>query len=137
MRKKSEKQITAFLGRETAFEGKLTFSGSIRIDGRFKGEISEGDTVIIGETAIIESDIHVSEIIISGEVRGDIFAKKRIEIHSPARVYGNIQAPTVSMDAGVVFEGNCHIKQEERKLLGQGNASDHEPSAQKDDSKKL
>jgi cytoskeletal protein CcmA (bactofilin family) len=108
--KKIKEQINAFLGKDTEFEGKLSFTGAVRIDGRFKGDIVTKGTLIIGETAIVESQIHVSYIIISGEVRGNIIAENRIEIHQPGKVFGNIQAPIVTIDEGVIFEGSCQMR---------------------------
>jgi cytoskeletal protein CcmA (bactofilin family) len=108
--RKSGDEIKAFLGKDTEFEGKLTFTGAVRIDGHFKGEVSSEGTLIIGETAVIESDIHASHIIISGDVRGNIVAENRIEIHSPGKVFGNLKAPVITIDEGVVFEGNCQMQ---------------------------
>ncbi len=110
--KKKKNEINAFLGRETEFNGKLSFAGVVRIDGRFEGEILTEGTLIVGESASIDSDIHASHIIVSGEIRGNIVADDRIEIHAPGKVYGNIQAPTVVIDEGVVFEGHCRMKAE-------------------------
>jgi cytoskeletal protein CcmA (bactofilin family) len=107
---KRKDQINAFLGKDTEFEGKLSFNGAVRIDGRLKGEIFTEGTLIVGESAVIASDIHVSHIIVSGEIRGNIVASDRIEIHAPGKVFGNIQAPTVIIDEGVVFEGNCRMQ---------------------------
>lgn len=104
---KKRDEIHAFLGRGTAFEGKLSFEGAVRIDGHFVGEIITEGLLIIGQSARIESDIQVSQIIISGEVHGNITAKKRIEIHPPGKVIGNIRAPVVVIEEGVVFDGNC------------------------------
>lgn len=108
MKKKDE--INAFLGKDTEFKGTLTFSGAVRIDGKFKGEILTEGTLIVGESAVIESNIHVSNIIVSGEIRGNISAEKRIEIHAPGRVFGNIEAPTVVINEGVIFEGHCRMQ---------------------------
>jgi len=108
--KKRKNQITAFLGRDTEFEGNLSFKGMVRIDGRFKGEINTEGTLIVGETAVIDSDIHASNVIISGEVRGHIVAGERIEILSPGKVFGDIEAPSVTINTGVVFDGNCETQ---------------------------
>ena len=117
---KNKEQINAFLGKDTEFEGKLSFKGFVRIDGRFTGEIFSEGTLSVGETAIIRSDIHVSHIIISGEIRGNIIADNRIEIHAPGKVFGNIQAPAVIIEEGVIFEGNCRMqkidKDQDKKL---------------------
>ena len=108
--KKIREQFNAFLGKDTEFEGKLSFTGAVRIDGRFKGDIFTKGTLIIGETAIVDAQIHASYVIISGEVRGDIVVQNRIEIHLPGKVFGNIQAPVMTIDEGVIFEGNCQMR---------------------------
>ena len=117
---KSKDEINAFLGRETEFEGKLSFKGAVRIDGHFTGEIFTEGTLIVGESAVVKSDIHVAHIIISGEIRGNIIADSRIEIHAPGKVFGNIQAPAVIIEEGVIFEGNCKMQKadqgEDKKL---------------------
>ncbi len=120
MMKRIKDEINAFLGKDTEFEGKLSFKGAVRIDGCFSGEIYSEGTLIVGESAVIESDIHVSHIIISGEVRGNIVASGRIEVHAPGKIYGNIEAPVVSIDEGVIFEGHCKmqrpVEEGERKV---------------------
>jgi cytoskeletal protein CcmA (bactofilin family) len=110
--KKSQNQdtINAFLGKDTEFEGKLTFSGAVRIDGRFKGEILTDGTLIVGETALLECDIQTTNVNVCGEVRGNIVARNRIEIHAPGRVFGNISAPVVTLEEGVIFEGTCRMQ---------------------------
>jgi len=107
---KKRDEINAFLGKNTEFEGKLSFKGAVRIDGVFSGEIFTEGTLIVGESAIIKSNIHVSHLIVSGEIRGDIIADSRIEIHAPGKVFGNIQAPVVTIEEGVIFEGNCRMQ---------------------------
>ena len=108
MKKRSE--INAFLGKETHFEGKLAFHGTVRLDGRFKGQILSQGTLIVGESAVIESNMHVDHIIIRGEIRGNILADNKIKIHRPGKVFGNIQAPIVVIEEGVLFEGNCSMQ---------------------------
>ena len=108
--KKREQGIT-FLGKETEFEGKLTFRGTMRLDGHFKGEISAGDNLIVGEEGMIEANLHAAHIVISGEVHGNIVADQRVDIHPPGKVFGNIQAPAVVIDEGVIFEGKTRMYQ--------------------------
>ena len=114
MKNRKDKAISAFLGEDTEFEGKLTFHGTIRLDGRFKGEIVAVGGLIIGEKAIVEAEIHVSDIIICGQVTGKITAEQILEIHSTGKVFGNIQAPNVMMHPGAIFEGTCLTSQPER-----------------------
>jgi cytoskeletal protein CcmA (bactofilin family) len=111
---KRRDEINAFLGKNTEFEGKLSFSGTVRIDGHFKGEILADGTLLVGDDAVVESEVQVSQLVVSGEVRGNLFAAEKIEIHPPGKVFGNIQAPAVVMDEGVVFEGCCRMTEIKR-----------------------
>ena len=112
MRKTKETApITTILGAETAIEGAVTFTGTVRLDGRVAGKIeSQGGTVIVGEKAVIEGDISVGVAVIMGRIKGVIDAASRIEIYPPAQIDGDIQAPVISIDAGVQFNGKCTMK---------------------------
>jgi cytoskeletal protein CcmA (bactofilin family) len=108
--KRPKDEINAFLGKDTEFEGKFSFTGAVRIDGKLSGEILSSGILIVGESAIIKSQIHVADMIISGEVHGDIFAENKIEIKVPGKLFGNIQTPRLIIEEGVIFEGNCRMK---------------------------
>lgn len=105
----SGNNISAFIGLGTEFQGELDFSGVIRLDGRFSGEIRSQGTLIIGETAQVTAEINVATVIVSGEIHGNIRAKNRVELHPPAKLYGNIVSPVLIIDEGVIFEGNCEM----------------------------
>ncbi len=104
-------RVISFLGKGAEFEGKLTFHGTVRIDGHFKGEISSDGNLIVGEEAMIEADMHVSYIVITGQVRGNIIADQRVDIRASAKVFGNIRAPSVVMDQGALFWGETQMYQ--------------------------
>lgn len=103
-------EITTLLGRGASFEGKLTFDGTVRIDGRFKGEVFSDDTLVIGEGAIVEAEIEIGEVIIQGTVVGNVKAKRSIEIHAPGRVKGDLHTPVLQIDKGVIFEGRSFME---------------------------
>jgi cytoskeletal protein CcmA (bactofilin family) len=103
-------EITTLLGRGAAFEGKLTFDGTVRIDGRFKGEVFSDDVLVIGENAHVEAEIDIGEVIIQGTVVGNIKAKRSIEIHAPGRVKGDLHSPSLQIDKGVIFEGRSFME---------------------------
>lgn len=106
----SNPEITTILGKGSAFDGKLTFEGAVRIDGEFSGEIKTQGTLIIGETAEVKAEISASTIIVEGVVRGDLHAIDLIEIHAPARVYGNVATPSLEIQKGSLFQGNCRME---------------------------
>ena len=102
-------EITTLLGRGATFEGKLTFEGTVRVDGKLKGEVFSDDVLIVGEGATVEAEIDIGEIIIQGTVNGNIRAKRGIEIHAPGRVKGDLHTPSLQIDKGVMFEGRSFM----------------------------
>ncbi len=103
-------EITTLLGRGASFEGKLTFEGTVRIDGKFKGEVFSDDVLVIGEGAVVEAEIDIGEVIIQGTVIGNVKAKRSIEIHAPGRVKGDLTTPSLQIDKGVIFEGRSFME---------------------------
>ncbi len=102
--------LNAFLGPGCEYEGKLTFEGSVRIDGRFSGEIFSNDILLVGEGALVRGEIDVGTIIVSGTVEGNITVKKLVELKAPAVVRGTINTPALTMEQGVVLEGQCRME---------------------------
>ena len=103
-------EINTLLGRGTSFEGKLTFEGTVRIDGKLKGEIFSDDTLIIGEGAYVEAEIDIGEVIIQGTLVGNVRAKRGIEVLNPGRVKGDLHTPSLMIEKGVVFEGRSFME---------------------------
>ena len=105
----SEDDVKAFLGNGTAFSGKLVFTGSVRVDGNFTGDIMGGGVLISGEGSRIEGTITVNSIVISGDVFGNLEAKEKVEIDSRGRLFGDMVSSLLVMQEGAVFEGNCRM----------------------------
>src|ERR1700761_2165553 len=103
-------EITTLLGRGSEFEGKLTFEGTVRIDGKLSGEIFSNDVLVVGEGAEVSAEIDVGVLIVEGSVTGNIRAKRSVELHAPARVRGNIETPSLFIEKGVLFEGQCRME---------------------------
>ena len=103
-------QVTTLLGRGSEFEGKLSFEGTVRVDGKMSGEIFTEDVLIIGEGAEVRAEINVGAVVIEGSVQGNIHAKRSVEIHTPGRVRGNITTPSLFVEKGVMFDGTCQME---------------------------
>ena len=102
--------VHTLLGKGSEFEGKLSFEGQVRIDGKYSGQISTRDVLVIGEGARVNAEISAGTVIINGQVEGNIKATGMVELHPPARVKGSIESPALSMDKGVIFEGQCKME---------------------------
>ena len=102
-------QISGFLDQGTNITGELQFSNTLRIDGNFHGSITSGDTLIIGEHAVVHADIKVGEIEIHGQVFGNVEVKRRAEISSTGRLRGDLQTSILIVQAGAVLDGKSHM----------------------------
>lgn len=107
-------ELNAFLNKGSEFEGRLSFDGSVRIDGIFNGEISAKGELQVGESGKIEAEVRVGSLVVSGLVKGDIKASQRIQLTPTAKVYGDIATPKLAIAEGAVFEGT--IKMESLKF---------------------
>jgi cytoskeletal protein CcmA (bactofilin family) len=105
-------EVEAFLGKNSSYEGKMGFEGMARLDGKFDGEIFSGDMLIIGETASVNAEINVSNLVIDGKVSGNVSATGKIEIHATGKLYGNITTPTLVIEQGGLFDGTCKMEKE-------------------------
>ncbi len=114
--KKEDDQIKAYMGEDTVFKGSLNFDGTVRIDGKFEGEVFTDDTLIIGETGNLIAEITAGTIICMGRVEGTLMASKKVEIHVNSRVIGNIKSPALYIELGGVFDGSCDMTGKETKI---------------------
>jgi cytoskeletal protein CcmA (bactofilin family) len=106
----SSGDLNALLGRGSEFEGKLTFEGTVRIDGKFTGTIVTNDVLVVGEGAKVQAEITCGTIIVHGEINGNVKAKTAVELHHPARMRGNVETPSLMVEKGVVFEGQTKME---------------------------
>lgn len=115
-------EINAFLGAGTHYQGKLNFEGSVRIDGSFTGEILSEGTLIIGKDAKVEGQIKVGQLILSGNLQGEIDANRKIVLHKTANLVGSLQTPVLVMEEGAILEGQVAMAKGQGKKSGAKSA---------------
>jgi cytoskeletal protein CcmA (bactofilin family) len=104
--------LSGFVGSGTVITGEASFKSMLRVDGRFSGRINSTDgTLIVGAGGQVDANIEVAIATIHGIVNGDIVATDRIELGRAAKLTGNIQAPSLMIEQGAVFEGSCKMTQ--------------------------
>jgi len=115
--KKNDAEIKAYMGEDTIFNGLLNYTGTVRIDGKFEGQITTEDTLIIGETGHLTAEISAGTVICMGYVEGTVMATQKIEIHSTSKVVGSIKSPALHIELGGVFDGTCDMTGKETKII--------------------
>src|SRR3954463_10894358 len=101
--------FTTLINDGTEIEGTVSFTGTVLLNGRVRGEIISNDVLVVGEKGAVNASIRASIVEIAGEVVGNISATDRIELHANCRVYGDIDAPVVVIDEGALLEGQCRM----------------------------
>ena len=115
--KKEEGEIKAYMGEDTVFNGSLTFDGTVRIDGKFEGQVNTDGTLIVGGAGHVRAEISAGTVICMGQVEGTIIASTKVEIHSNSRVSGNIKSPGLYIELGGIFDGSCDMSGKENKII--------------------
>ncbi len=108
-RKLEDNLVNSIIGAGSEFKGEFKINGLLRIDGEFQGTIETEGKVLIGQSGNTTADIKARLIVIGGSVRGNIFADERVVLLSTGKIKGNIITPSLIMEDGVKFEGNCTI----------------------------
>lgn len=123
-RELNETKLAGLIDMESEFKGDLTFKGSFRIEGTFKGTINSDSLLVIGDRGKVEADIKVGQLVVNGEVRGTLQATERIEVHNKGRVFGTLLTPTLVVEEGAYLEATCQTK----GAAGPGVAPGKEPA---------
>ena len=101
--------LNGFLDEGTEFAGELRFRDVLRVDGRVRGKIVSDNTLIIGETGQVDAEIDCGVVSIRGRVTGQVHGRQRIELLSGCRVMATLVSPTLLVEAGAFFQGDCRL----------------------------
>jgi len=108
-KKNDSSEWTGFIEQGVRLEGKLDAPGTFRIDSALKGTVTSDDTLVLGEHASVEGQIHGNRVMIAGRFDGVIRARGRVEIQPNAIVTGEIHSPCLVIEPGAIFDGQCHM----------------------------
>jgi cytoskeletal protein CcmA (bactofilin family) len=89
--------------------GDLRGENDLIIEGRVEGTVTLKRHLTVEASGVIVADVKTQQITIKGEVRGDMTAEEKVEVHQGARVVGNISAPRVVIADGARFKGHVDM----------------------------
>lgn len=123
IRKKNRRngQIDSLIGSSTELHGDVHFSDGLHIDGVVKGNVvAQGEDAMLtmSEGGCIEGEVRVHNIILNGQVVGDVHASQHIELASAARVTGNVYYNLIEMAMGAEVNGRLVHQAEASVLAG-------------------
>ncbi|MGB9772799.1 MAG: bactofilin family protein [Bacteroidota bacterium] len=105
-----------FIAGGTIIEGKISTLGSLRIDGKVKGNITVGEGIAVGATGEVEGTLAAKNVTIGGKIVGNITAAEKLTLEQHARVRGDIRAAVLIVDEGAIFDGNCSMSKEPEQV---------------------
>lgn len=105
-----EERTRVAVGRGVNVSGRLVFQEPVRIEGRFRGEVSSSELVVITEQASVEGRVRASRVLVLGELTGDIIGAQSAVFGPRARVKGKIESETLTVCEGAFFDGDIHAK---------------------------
>ncbi len=108
-----QQDTSSLLGRGSDFKGKLTFFGTVRIEGRIDGEILSEDTLVVAPGGEVYGTVDVGTLIVTGGlVKANVRAKKAVEIHPNGQLIGEVETPVFQIERGAVFRGNSTMPED-------------------------
>jgi Integral membrane protein CcmA involved in cell shape determination len=137
--------LNSVIGPGSIFEGKFYISGSLRIDGKFQGEIKTEDELVVGETGKVKTNIKARSVVIAGTMIGNIEATEEVRLEKNGKLLGDVETPILYLTPGVIAKGMMTItggqKKDVEKLIeesfGEGlQAEGKEKASQKEEKKK-
>ena len=112
----SSESRSATLGHSVVINGELTGEEDLTIEGRVDGSIkSRQHSVIIGQQAVIKAQIFAKDVVVLGNVVGDITASAKIEIRPQGSVEGDLVSPAVAIAEGATFRGSIDMSKDAAK----------------------
>jgi cytoskeletal protein CcmA (bactofilin family) len=101
----------ACLGSGLEIKGSIVGQEDLQIDGKFEGSISlQGQRLTIGRTGRVNSEVKAREIVVYGDIAGNLLAQDRVEIKKDASVIGDITAARISIEDGAHYKGHIEIE---------------------------
>ena len=93
-----------------SIQGDIATDGTVRVDGRIDGTLHRADTLIIGAGGAVIGNIEAREVVVGGELTGDLSLRGRVEIQKTATVRGDIRAAAVGLEEGGTVHGHVIVR---------------------------
>jgi cytoskeletal protein CcmA (bactofilin family) len=100
---------TSLLSKEVKIEGDIQGNEDLQVDGQLKGSVKLAGDIFVGPTGIIEADVEADNVVIQGQITGNVLARKQLQIQSSGKLLGDCIAQTIDIKEGALFEGRSKM----------------------------
>lgn len=104
------------IGKAVKIVGQIFTKEDLYVDGDVEGTIeSQDNKVTIGPNGRVQAGIRAREVVILGQVQGNVEASDKVDIRKDAKLVGDITTSRISIEDGALFKGSIDIKKAEVK----------------------
>ncbi len=126
----SDPRNTATIGKAVKINGQIFTKEDLYVDGDVEGTIeSQDNKVTIGPNGRVQASIRAREVVILGQVQGNVEAADKVDIRKDAKLVGDIVSARISIEDGALFKGSIDIRKSEVKTAGTGPVVTSPPPA--------
>jgi cytoskeletal protein CcmA (bactofilin family) len=109
MEKRKPADSTSLLSKNVKIEGEIRGEENFHVEGRFKGAIKLNGDVFVGSSGVVEAEVEANNVVIQGQVRGNVRARKQLEIQPTGQLFGDCTAQSIDIREGALFEGRSKM----------------------------
>jgi cytoskeletal protein CcmA (bactofilin family) len=111
---KKHDKIETLIGANTHITGKVELKGTLRVDGRFDGNIT-ADWVVVGESGHVKGQVYANGVAVGGLMEGNVNAREYIEIMPSGKLLGDVLTLKLAIMEGGLFEGRSRMQKPGKK----------------------
>ena len=125
----ADSRNTATIGKAVRVVGQIYTKEDLNVDGDVEGTIeSQDNKVTIGTTGRVQASVKAREVVIFGQVQGNVEAADKVDIRREAKLVGDITTARISIEDGALFKGSIDIRKPEPKPAGAGASAPSTPA---------
>lgn len=136
MQKDKATASTSLLSTNVKIEGEVRGEENLHIDGQIKGSIKLNGDILVGNRGIVEAEIEANNVVIQGQVTGNVLARQQLEIQPSGKLIGDCSARSIDIKEGALFEGRSHMTKSATVSGAAGRSSPPPQPSAKEESKK-
>jgi len=105
--KQNFKEVETIIGPSVKVKGNFNGQGNIIVEGIVEGNLKTSGNILIGNKSVITANVNAKEARVGGQINGNIKIKGYLEITASAKIFGDIECSSLSVEQGAILNGKC------------------------------